>query len=101
LRAKENFKFIRIKSCEVDKNTGIRCDQTVRLKNEKVSLAYPELLRRIKYYDRELKLEFLFITNDFEINALDVARIYTYRWTIELFLKWIKEHLKVKIILGE
>lgn len=100
LRAKENFRFIRIKSCQVDKSTGIRCDQIVRLKNEKVSLAYPEPLRRIKYYDSELKLELVFITNDFEISAVDVARIYKYRWTIELFFKWIKQHLKVKSFWG-
>lgn len=56
-------------------------------------MAYPEHLRRIRYYDDEEQIEFVFITNDFEIDAIDVARIYKYRWAIELFFKWIKQHL--------
>ena len=100
IRAKENFKFIRIKSCETDKASGVKCDQTIRLKNKKVSIAYPDNLRRIKYYDSEIAMEFVFITNNFEISALDVARIYKYRWTIELYFKWIKQHLKVKSFWG-
>ena len=100
MRAKENFKFIRISSRNIDKNTGIRCDQTVKLKNHKVSLAYPETIRRVKYYDSEIEREFVFITNNFEISALEVARLYKYRWTIELFFKWIKQHLKVKKFWG-
>ena len=99
-RAKENFKFVRLSSHSVDKSTGIKCDQKVRLKNHKVSLAYPEIIRRLKYYDSEIKMEFVFITNNFEISALDVARLYKYRWTIELFFKWIKQHLKVKTFWG-
>ncbi|MEO6668819.1 MAG: IS4 family transposase [Ferruginibacter sp.] len=99
-RAKENFTFIRISSREVDKSIGLRCDQTVRLKNYKVSLTYPEVIRRVKYYDKEIEMEFVFITNNFEINAIDVARLYKYRWTIELFFKWIKQHLKVKTFWG-
>ena len=100
MRAKENFKFIRISSRNIDKSTGIRCDQTVKLKNHKVSLAYPETIRRVKYYDPEIEMEFVFITNNFEISAIEVARLYKYRWTIELFFKWIKQHLKVKTFWG-
>ena len=100
IRARENFQFVRIKSSPVDKSTGIICDQVVRLKNQKVSMAYPEQIRRIKYYDPENQMELVFITNDFEIEATDVARIYKYRWTIELFFKWIKQHLKVKSFWG-
>jgi Domain of unknown function (DUF4372)/Transposase DDE domain len=100
LRAKENFKFVRVSSRSVDKSTGLKCDQTVRLKNHKVSLAYPETIRRIKYYESELDIEFVFITNNFEITALEVAQLYKYRWTIELFFKWIKQHLKVKSFWG-
>lgn len=100
LRAKENFTFIRIASRPVDKSTGVKCDQTVRLKNYTVSLAYPEVIRRVKYYDKELEMEFVFITNNFEISAIDVACLYKYRWTIELFFKWIKQHLKVKTFWG-
>lgn len=99
-RAKENFKFVRISSRQVDKSTGVKCDQTVRLKNYKVSLAYPEVIRRVKYYDKEIEMEFVFITNNFEISAVDVANLYKYRWTIELFFKWIKQHLKVKTFWG-
>lgn len=99
-RAKENFTFIRLSSRLIEKSTGIKCDQNVRLKNYKVSLAYPEMIRRIKYYDSEIGAEFVFITNNFEISALDVARLYKYRWTIELFFKWIKQHLKVKTFWG-
>jgi hypothetical protein len=99
-RAKDNFKFIRLTSRSVDKSTGLKCDQTVRLKNQKVFLAYPEIIRRIKYHDTEMGMEFVFITNSFEISALEVARLYKYRWTIELFFKWIKQHLKVKAFWG-
>lgn len=100
MRAKENFTFIPIASRPVDKSTGVKCDQTVRLKNYTVSLAYPEVIRRVKYYDKELEMEFVFITNNFEISAIDVACLYKYRWTIELFFKWIKQHLKVKTFWG-
>ena len=100
MRAKENFTFIRIASRQVDKSTGVKCDQTVRLKNYTVSLTYPEVIRRVKYYDKELGMEFVFITNNFEISAIDVACLYKYRWTIELFFKWIKQHLKVKTFWG-
>jgi transposase len=99
-RAKENFKFVRLSSRLIDKGIGIKCDQDVRLKNHKVSLDYPAIIRRVKYYDIEIKMEFVFITNNFEISALDVARLYKYRWTIELFFKWIKQHLKVKTFWG-
>jgi len=99
-RAKDNFKFVRLSSRTVDKSTGIKCDQTVRLKNYKVSLDYPDTIRRLKYYDSDLKMEFVFITNNFEISALEVARLYKYRWAVELFFKWIKQHLKVKTFWG-
>jgi Transposase DDE domain/Domain of unknown function (DUF4372) len=99
-RAKENFAFIRIDSQVVNKNDGVMCDQKVRLKNKLVSLAYPEHLRRIKYYDRENDIELVFLTNNFETNAAEIAALYKYRWKIELFFKWIKQHLKVKTFWG-
>jgi hypothetical protein len=99
-RAKQNFAFIRVKSRAVDKKTGILCDQIVRLKNTLVSLSYPENIRRVKYFDSETENEFVFITNDFEITALEIARLYKHRWAIELFFKWIKQHLKVKSFWG-
>ena len=99
-RAKDNFKFIRLSSNPIEKSTGIKCDQTVRLKNYKVSLAYPQKIRRIKYFDADINFEFVFMTNNFELNASHIARLYKYRWTIELFFKWIKQHLKVKTFWG-
>ena len=99
-RAKENFRFIRLSSRQIDKSTGLICDQTVKLKNLKVSLDYPEPFRRVKYYDCDIQMEFVFITNNFEISALDVALLYKYRWTIEQFFKWIKQHLKIKTFWG-
>lgn len=100
MRAKENFRFIRLSSRQVDKSKGLICDQTVKLKNQKVSLDYPETIRRVKYYDSEIQMEFVFITNNFEISALEVAMLYKYRWTIEQFFKWIKQHLKIKTFWG-
>ena len=99
-RAKDNFRFVRLSSQPVDKSTGVKCDQTIRLKNKKVSLAYPDKIRRIKFYDNDIEMEFVFITNHFEISPLEIARLYKYRWTIELFFKWIKQHLKVKTFWG-
>ena len=99
-RAKDNFAFTRISSSIVDKSTGVKCDQTVRLKNHPIVLSYPESIRRIKYYDQETENEFVFMTNNFELSPLDIARLYKYRWTIELFFKWIKQHLKVKTFWG-
>ena len=100
MRAKENFRFIRLSSRQVDKSTGLICDQTIKLKNQKVSVDYPEIIRRVKYYDSEIQIEFVFITNNFEISALDVAMLYKYRWTIEQFFRWIKQHLNIKTFWG-
>lgn len=99
-RARNNFKFVRISSVKVDKSTGVRCDQIIRLKNYQVSKFYPGHFRRIKYYNSELKMEFVFITNNLEITAVEVAGLYKYRWTIETFFKWIKQHLKVQTFWG-
>jgi Domain of unknown function (DUF4372)/Transposase DDE domain len=100
LRPRESFRFVRLSSRCVDKSTGIKCDQIIRLKNDKVSQDYPEIMRRVRYYDNDIKMEFVFITNNFEISALEVAQLYKYRWTIELFFKWIKQHLKVNVFWG-
>jgi transposase len=99
-RAKDNFKFIRVSSRCVDKSTGMKCDQTVRLRNHQVALSYPDLIRRIKYYDVETDNEFVFMTNNFELSSIEISRLYKYRWMIELFFKWIKQHLKVKAFWG-
>jgi hypothetical protein len=99
-RAKENFAFVRLSSRSIDKSAGLKCDQIVRLKNLKVSIAYPETIRRIKYNDKETGKELTFMTNNFELSPLEIARLYQYRWTIEIFFRWIKQHLKIKSFWG-
>ena len=99
-RARTNFKFVRISSVKVDKSTGVLCDQIIRLKNYQVSKFYPDHFRRIKYYNSELEMQFVFITNNLEITPLEVAGLYKYRWAIETFFKWIKQHLKVQTFWG-
>ncbi len=100
-RAKKNLAFIRVYSHPVDKATGLKCDQTIRLKNYQASLDYPKHLRRIKYYDKEQNRALVFLTNNFEVDALQVAMLYKYRWQIELFFKWVKQHLRIKVFWGE
>lgn len=101
IRAKKNLAFTRVYSHPVDKSNGLRCDQTIRLANYHSALAYPEYLRRIKYYDQEHKITLMFLTNNFEIKAEQVAMLYKYRWQIELFFKWIKQHLHIQVFWGE
>jgi len=100
LRAKDNLKFNRMYSNAVDKSTGVKCDQTGTFANQKSFNRYPEKLRRIKYYDSETGVEFVFLTNNFELSALEIAILYKNRWQVELFFKWIKQHLKVKSFWG-
>lgn len=99
-RAKENFSFTRVSSVKTDKSNGVICDQTVRLKGQKSREAYSKHLRRIKYYDAELERYFVFITNNFDQRATEIALLYKYRWKVELFFKWIKQHLKIKSFWG-
>jgi hypothetical protein len=100
-RAKDNLAFVRVYSHLVDKATGLICDQTIRLKNHCASKDYPKHLRRIKYYDKELNKTFVFLTNHFDAKATEIALLYKHRWQIELFFKWIKQHLKIKVFWGE
>lgn len=99
-RAKRNFAFKRIYSGKTDRRSGLRCDQTVKLANSQVAKKYPDKLRRIKYFDKETNKYFVFLTNDFNISAKVVADLYKYRWQIELFFKWVKQHLKIKAFWG-
>ncbi len=99
-RAKENFSFTRVSSVKPDKSKGVICDQTVRLKGQKSREAYPKYLSRIKYFDAELERYFVFITNNFDQSATEIALLYKYRWKVELFFKWIKQHLKIKSFWG-
>jgi len=100
IRAKANLKFRRLYSHPVDKNTGLRCDQTVVLTGFYSAQYYPDKLRRIKYYDAETNKRFVFLTNNFSLPALTIAELYRCRWQVELFFKWIKQHLRIKSFFG-
>ncbi len=100
VRAKSNLKFARMYSAKVDKSTGVLCDQIGKLTGFYVSKQYPEKLRRVKFYDKETNRTFVFLTNNFELSALEIALLYKNRWQVELFFKWIKQHLKIKSFWG-
>lgn len=100
VRAKNNFAFKRLYTNKIDKATGVRCDQIIRLSNYQGLHKYPDKLRRIKYFDKETKRYFVFLTNDFTIDAVTIAALYKQRWQVELFFKWIKQHLKIKSFWG-
>jgi len=100
IRAKSNLKFRRMYSNKVDKSTGIICDQIGRLTGFYVSKQYPNKLRRVKFYDTEAERTFVFLTNNMDITAEQVSLLYKNRWQIELFFKWIKQHLKIKSFWG-
>ena len=99
-RAKENMQFRRIYSNKVDKTTGLIYDQIGKLETYKSLKSYPEKLRRVKYYDAETNNVFIFITNNVELTALEIALLYKKRWQVELFFKWIKQHLRIKSFWG-
>jgi len=99
-RAKSNFRFQRRYSHAVDKTTGLICDQTIVLMSFYPSRAYPEPLRRIRYIDPDTGKRFVFLTNHFDLPALTIAQLYKARWRIELFFKWIKQHLRIKAFYG-
>ena len=100
VRTKKNILLQRRYSHPVDKSTGVRSDQTVLLTAIESALAYPDPLRRISYFDAETNKRFKFLTNNFALPALTIARIYQSRWQIELFFKWIKQHLRIKQFYG-
>ena len=99
-RAKDNMQFRRIYSNKVDRSTGIIYDQIGKLVTYNSLKSYPEKLRRIKYYDAETDKVFIFITNNMELTALEIALLYKKRWQVELFFKWIKQHLRIKSFWG-
>ena len=100
VRAKRTLDFRRLASRPVDKTTGLRSDQTIVLRGVKSKKDYPDLLRRVAFYDAETKKRFVFLTNDFVLPALVIAQLYKRRWQIELFFKWIKQHLRIKVFFG-
>ncbi len=99
-RCKRNFQFKRRYSYPVDKSTGLRCDQTIILTGVNTSKDYPMPLRRIRHYDAETDKSLTFITNNFALPALIIAQLYKARWQVELFFKWIKQHLRIKAFYG-
>jgi hypothetical protein len=100
VRAKSNLKFRRMYSRKVDKTKGVQCDQIGKLTGFYVSKDYPDKLRRVKFYDEETKRTFVFLTNNMELSAEQIALLYKNRWQVELFFKWIKQHLKIKSFWG-
>jgi|SRR5690625_1320165 hypothetical protein len=100
IRAKKNLKFRRMYSNKIDPSTGVRCDQIGKLTGKQTSLTYPDKLRRVKYYDQETNRTFVFLTNNMELDPVEIAMLYKQRWMVELFFKWIKQHLKVKSFWG-
>lgn len=100
IRAKNNLQFKRMYSAVVDKINGVRCDQTGTLKGYYSNKGYPEKIRRIKFYDKEQKRSFVFLTNNIHLTATEIAALYKHRWKIELFFKWIKQHLKITAFWG-
>lgn len=99
-RAKDNMNYRRIYFANANRKKGIICDHTIMLNGFYATKDYPVKLRRIKYYDQETDNEFEFITNNFTITALQIALLYRHRWSIELFFKWIKQHLRIKTFWG-
>jgi transposase len=99
-RTKKNNKFRRIYSHPVERTDGLRCDQTIMLVTPKSLAGYPEKLRRIKYFDADRDKQLVFLTNNFVLPALTIAKLYKCRWQIELFFKWIKQHLRIKAFYG-
>ena len=100
IRAKSNTRYHRRYSQPVDKTTGLRCDQTIVLTGADSTSRYPQPLRRVKYWDESTGKTFNFLTNNFAIPALTVAELYRHRWQVELFFKWIKQHLRIKSFFG-
>ena len=100
IRAKSNTQYQRRYSRPVDNSTSVKCDQTIVLTGVNTATDYPQPLRRIKYHDENTGKTFNFLTNNFAIPAQTVADLYRYRWQVELFFKWIKQHLRIKSFFG-
>jgi Domain of unknown function (DUF4372)/Transposase DDE domain len=99
-RAKKNLQFRRQSNRRVDKTTGLRCDQTIVLTGVNTAQEYPQPLRRIKFVDPETGKRLIFLTNNWVLDALTIAKLYKCRWQVELFFKWIKQHLRIKAFYG-
>jgi len=100
IRSKINLQFRRLYSRQVEKSTGLKCDQTIVLTGIRTSKEYPDKLRRTRYFDSETNLDLTFLSNNFIIPALTITQLYKCRWQVELFFKWIKQHLRIKAFYG-
>jgi IS4 transposase len=100
-RSKTNTQYERVYSNPVDKSTGVLCDQRVRLTGTSATKDYPEMIRRVRYIDKETGKSLTFLTNNMLVPAETVALLYKNRWHVELFFKWIKQHLRVKRFFGQ
>jgi hypothetical protein len=101
IRAKRNLKAVRRYSRKVDKTTGLVCDQTVTLTGFYSHQGFPAPLRRVRFNDPETGKRLVFLSNNFALPALTITHLYRQRWQIELFFKWIKQHLRIKVFFGE
>lgn len=101
IRAKDNLQFKRMTSKLVNKKKNVLCDHEIQLKGFYSKLNYPENIRRIKFYDSEFERTFVFLTNNKKVKAETIAKLYKSRWQVELFFKWIKQHLKIKSFWGQ
>ena len=100
IRAKKSISWKRLYSKKVNRSIGLRCDQIIKLNHFYSKKRYPEKLRRIKYYDALTNRYYVYLTNNFNIDAKKIAGLYRQRWQIELFFKWIKQHLKIEVFWG-
>ena len=100
IRAKSNLQFRRLYSHPIDKSTGLRCDQTIALTGINSAEYYPEQLRRVRFFDKDTDKNLIFLSNNFILPADVIAQLYKCRWQIELFFKWIKQHLRIKSFYG-
>jgi IS4 transposase len=100
-RCKDNMSYRRLYSHKVEKIKGVIYDQTIRLNGYYAEKDYPEKLRRIKFKDEETGKVLIFLTDNFHLSAMEIAQLYKHRWKIELFFKWIKQHLKIKSFWGQ
>jgi hypothetical protein len=100
IRAKSNFRFRRLYSQKADKTKGVQADQIIELYGFYARKDYPDRLRRVRYYDAKKKKRLIFLTNNFLLPATTIAELFRCRWKIELFFKWIKQHLRIKAFYG-
>lgn len=100
IRAKSNMTFSRLYSHEIDKTTGLQCDQTIILTGHYTGKNYPDKLRRVRFYDAQTNKRLVFLSNNSSLPALTIAQLYKSRWQVELFFKWIKQHLRIKAFYG-